>query len=74
MYMEQMLFTSSYTDWEKEWVWPWNSKTSIFGKKIWGKINSRYSKLTINHDGSRPTQYATEREIFKKELKDGKGW
>lgn len=75
MYMEQqMMFTSSYTDWKKTWVWPWNSKTSVFGKRIWGKINTRHCKISLNGGGSRRMQYATEREVFKKTIKDGKGW
>ena len=74
MRMQEIIFTGSYTDWKKFWTWPWNRKTSVYGKKIWGKINSRYCRLSINRDGSRPTQYATDKEVFKKLMKDGRGW
>ena len=67
-------FTDSYTEWKETWTWPWDRKVSVYGKRIWGKINSRYCKLSINRDGSRPTQYATNKEVFKKIIKDGRDW
>jgi len=74
-YMQQAFrITSSYTDWERVWVWPWNRKVSIYDKRIWGRIQSRYCRLSINGDGTSPTQYATDKEVFKKQLRDGKGW
>ena len=73
MYMESM-FSSSYTEWKEIWTWPWNSKISIYGKKIWGKISTRHCKISLNGDGSRRIQYATEKEVFKKAIRDGKGW
>lgn len=72
--MQRAVFTSSFTDWEKTWTWPWNRKTSVYGKKIWGKINTRHCTVSINNDGSRRRQYATDKEVFKKQLKDGVGW
>ena len=70
----QTIFGSSYTDWEETFVWPWDRKVSIYGAKIWGKIQTRRCRLSINGDGSPRIQYATEREVFKKILKDGANW
>ena len=74
MTTQKIQITGSYTDWKETWIWPWNRKVSIYGKKIWGRIKTRYCRLSINGDGTSPTQYATDKEVFKKQLKDGVGW
>lgn len=76
MMEQQIIFTGSWSDWKKhnKYVWPWNRKISIDGKKIWGHINMRYNKIMINR-GGRMIEYATDTEVFKKCLKDGgQGW
>ena len=73
--MMQANFMGSWTNWRKVFVWPWDKKASISGKKIWGKINYRRNKLVISSQGTRLWEYATDKEVFTKRLKDGgDGW
>ncbi len=71
----QMHFSGSWSKWEKTFVWPWDKKESVEGKKIWGKMNTRTNALALNGDGSRIIQFATDKEIFKRKLQGiGESW
>ena len=72
----QINFTGCWSTWKQtSFVWPWHRKDSINGKKIWGHINKRHHKLMMNGRGTRCWQYATNKEVFVKNLQDGgEGW
>ena len=61
-------FGSPWEEWEDIFVWPWDRKTSVTGKQIWGRIKVRYNKVVWEANG-RQKQYATKKEVFQRKLK-----
>lgn len=72
----EAVFGGSWGDWKQIWVWPWRSqRSSISGKRIWGNISVRHSRVMYGSDGTIAKEYATTKETFVKNLKDGgQGW
>ena len=65
----RMRFNEPWAKWEKHFSF--HPRQSYTGKWVWGAIMVRRNVFVINENGSRVLEYASRKEAFKHNLKNG---
>lgn len=70
--MMRMRFNSSWTKWEKVWIWK-PRVSSRSGKIIWGNVMARENKFMFSAHANKIIQHATQKEALAQQREEFKG-